>query len=106
MGLARNGSYAGNSSGDIFIALSTANAAALEETAGTGLRRGGGGGQNAATESAVKRLEFLPGEHMGEVRSSQRRFAKQSRSATLLSRLPCESIVESKLQAPDQRCGR
>ena len=37
MGLARNGSYAGNSSGDIFIAFSTANAAALEETAGTGL---------------------------------------------------------------------
>ena len=75
MGLARNGSYAGNSSGDIFIAFSTANAAALEETAGTGLRRGGGG-QNAAVESAVKPLDFLPGEHMGEVRSSQRRFSQ------------------------------
>ena len=105
MGLARNGSYAGNSSGDIFIAFSTANAAALEETAGTGLRRGGGG-QNAATESAVKPLEFLPGEHMGEVRSSQRRFPKQSRCATLLSKHRCESIVECKVASSEQRCGR
>ena len=33
MGLARNGSYAGNSSGDIFVAFSTANAAAMPNDA-------------------------------------------------------------------------
>ena len=37
MGLARNGSYAGNGSGDIFIAFSTANAQASQAKAGTGL---------------------------------------------------------------------
>jgi D-aminopeptidase len=38
MGLARNGSYAGNGSGDIFIAFSTANAQAGQAKASEGLR--------------------------------------------------------------------
>jgi D-aminopeptidase len=38
MGLARNGSYAGNGSGDIFIAFSTANAQASQARASEGLQ--------------------------------------------------------------------
>ena len=38
MGLARNGSYAGNGSGDLFIAFSTANPQAGQAKASTGLR--------------------------------------------------------------------
>jgi D-aminopeptidase len=38
MGLARNGSYAGNGSGDLFLAFSTANAQARQSTRSEGLR--------------------------------------------------------------------
>jgi L-aminopeptidase/D-esterase-like protein len=63
LGLARNGSYAGNSSGDIFIAFSTANESSLEATAGTGGGRNDGG-EAEGSSSAVTTLDFLPGEHV------------------------------------------
>lgn len=65
MGLARNGSTAGNSSGDIFIAFSTANKV-LGETAGTGSSRNG----SAAPGTAVKQIQMLPGEAMDGINAA------------------------------------
>lgn len=62
MGLARTGSYAGNSSGDIFIAFSTANESTLEMTSGTGGARGGDTGPRNG--SVVSHVDFIPGEHV------------------------------------------
>lgn len=64
MGLARTGSYAGNSSGDIFIAFSTGNESTLEMTAGTGGARNNGVGASLKNSSVVSHLEFIPGEHV------------------------------------------
>jgi L-aminopeptidase/D-esterase-like protein len=64
MGLARTGSYAGNSSGDIFIAFSTGNESTLEMTAGTGGARNNGVGASRKNSSVVSHLEFIPGEHV------------------------------------------
>jgi D-aminopeptidase len=69
MGVARMGSYAGNGSGDIFIAFSTANSQ-LDRSGGTGVggsssssssSSGGGGG---TVDSTVHSVEFLAGESM------------------------------------------
>ena len=64
MGLARTGSYAGNSSGDIFIAFSTGNESTLETTAGTGAARNDGVGTALKDGSVVSHLNFIPGEHV------------------------------------------
>ena len=64
MGLARTGSFAGNSSGDIFIAFSTANESTLELTAGTGGARNDGVGAGLNDGRVVAHLDFLPGEHV------------------------------------------
>lgn len=64
MGLARTGSYAGNSSGDIFIAFSTGNESTLEVTAGTGGARNDGTGASLNDGSVVAHLGFVPGEHV------------------------------------------
>lgn len=64
MGLARTGSYAGNSSGDIFIAFSTGNESTLEVTAGTGAARNDGVDATLNHDSVVGHLDFVPGEHV------------------------------------------
>ena len=90
MGLARTGSYAGNSSGDIFIAFSTANESTLEMTAGTGGARGGGTGPSSG--SVVSHVDFIPGEHVRSLVRTPCWNRRVHRSVVRLrDRHPCRS---------------
>ena len=57
LGIARSGSVAAHTSGDIFLAFSTANMEALRDSGGRDSGEGDGAGQDSA---APRRLDFLP----------------------------------------------
>ena len=57
LGIARSGSVAAHTSGDIFLAFSTANAAALRDSGGRESGEGDGAGPDS---EQPRRLDFLP----------------------------------------------